>query len=88
MCEIFVHWLPPACINTCLPAAWQVGSACNDKLWLSVPRGHLCRHARVQVWNMAIALYLVGTVVWNAFSTGGLRGGRGRGGGKEPAAVP
>ena len=24
----------------------------------------------VQVWGVAVALYLVGTVVWNLFSTG------------------
>jgi len=28
------------------------------------------RGSRAQVWQMAIALYLVGTVVWNTFATG------------------
>lgn len=42
----------------------------QHKIMLTLTAHPLPRHHHSQVWQMAIALYLVGTVVWNAFSTG------------------
>lgn len=57
---------PPVCRGHALRKAAAAACSCRR---LRLPPLHC-----LQVWGVAVALYLVGTVVWNLFATGGQTG--------------